>query len=83
MTAKADRCRELIEDPHLQEAFENVRNYLIQLFTEADSQDVERLQDISKRLNLLEAVKADLEYAIEAGDFEDFKAQQEERNVRH
>ena len=82
MTAKADRIRELMDDPHIEQAFENVRRLLLELFEEAPSDDIEMLQSISMRLNLLAAVKADLESAIEAGDYEDFKAQQsEEVNV--
>lgn len=77
MTAKADRCRALLEDEDLKQAFTNVKAHLVQLFLEADSEDAAALQDISKRINLLDAVKADLEYAIEEGDFEDFQAQQE------
>jgi len=83
MTAKADRCRELLEDPHLAEAFDNVKAHLIQLFLEADTEDAEKLQDIAKRIKLLDAVKADLEYAVNQGAYEDFKAQQEEQDVRH
>ena len=82
MTAKADRIRELMDDPHIEQAFENVRRLLLELFEEAPSDDIEMLQSISMRLNLLAAVKADLESAIEHGDYEDFKAQQsEEVNV--
>ena len=82
MTAKSDRIRELLADPNVEEAFENVRRYLLELFEEASSDDIEMLQSISMRLNLLATVKADLEAAIEEGNYEDFKAQQsEERNV--
>ena len=78
MTAKSDRVKRLLEDDDLKEAFENVKRFLMEEFFRTDSEDVDRLQDISKRANLLEAVKADLYAAIEAGDYEDFLAQKEE-----
>ena len=83
MTAKADRIRELLDDPHIKEAFANVKRYLHEMFEEADSDDIETLRSISMRLNLLDAVRADLEAAVEAGDYEDFKAQQSEEQHVH
>ena len=83
MTAKSDRIRELLDDPLIEQAFENVRRYILELFEETNSDDVETLRSLSIRLNLLATVKADLMSAIEDGDYEDFKAQQSEVSNVH
>ena len=81
MTAKADRVRRLLEDSDLQEAFENVRDVIYKLFEETPPSDKDALQRVRMKLEALEAVKANLERAIEDGKLEDFRAQEEERNV--
>jgi hypothetical protein len=79
MTAKADRAKELLNDPIIVGAFESVRQRLLQMFEACDSNDPATMQDISKRLNLLEAVKSDLEKTVADGTFEDFQVAEIER----
>lgn len=78
MTAKSDRIKELLNDPILEEAFDNVKQHLIGMFLETSSEDGEAMMDIRRRINTLDAVKADLEYSYEEGRFEDLKAAEEE-----
>lgn len=78
MSAKGDRIKELLNSPLFIEAMENTKQYLIGLFLETDSQDAEALQDIKRRINTLDAIKADLEYSLQDEEFEDLKAAEEE-----
>ncbi len=81
--SEADRIQQLLDDPIIERAFENVYRYLHELIDETNSDDVETLRSLSIRLNLLATVKADLVAAIENETYEDFVAQQNEelRNV--
>ena len=79
MTAKADRIKRLVEDPDLQEAFDNVRNALFTQFAKCKTNDTDTMADIRKRLHLLDSVEANLHQAIRDGKLEDFKAVEQER----
>lgn len=79
MTAKSDRVRNLLEDPDILEAFENVRQFYLAKIEELPldrktGQDA--LYDIRKMLFLLRQVKEDLEYAVQNGVLEDFRAEE-------
>jgi len=78
MTAKADRIQELLDDPHIQEAFENVRQKYYGLIesTPLDSERDGALHDIRKMLQLLRDVENDLLEAIQEGHLEDHNVQQ-------
>ncbi len=78
MTGKSDQIKSLLSDPHLQAAFESVRSKLFQAFEACDSNDGDTLSDIHKRLNLLDAVKQELEDAIQDGTLEDIRANEQE-----
>jgi hypothetical protein len=78
MTAKSDRAQELMNDPLLQEAFDNVRQYYYSLIetTPLDSAQDGALHDIRKMLQLLRDVENDLHETIQHGHLEDHRAQQ-------
>ena len=78
MTGKSDRIQQLVDDPDLKQAFINVREYLVDMFLRADSEDGTALMDIRRRINSLDAVEKDLKLAIEDGHFEDLRAAEEE-----
>lgn len=82
MTAKADRVRQLIEDPELNEAFDLVREKYRDLIEDTPVSDDNALLDIRKMLHLLRDVKAHLHQAIEDGALADFRVMEkdEERN---
>lgn len=79
VTAKADRVKRLLEDPDLQQAFEDVRQAILQGFSETPPTKTEQLVLWRERLHLLDSVKANLERAIEDGNVERFHAQEQER----
>lgn len=79
MTAESDRIRRLLEDPDLQQAFQDVRDKLHEAFASSRTDDVEMLVDIRKRLHLLDAVEQALYVRLETGQLEDFRAAEEER----
>jgi hypothetical protein len=78
MTGKSDQITSLMNDPHLQAAFESVKSKLFKAFEACDSNDKDTLSDIHKRLNLLDAVKQSLEDAIQDGHYEDIRANEQE-----
>lgn len=79
MTAKADRVQKLLDDPELQQAFQNVRKALHEAFDHCKVSDTETLVDIKKRLHLLDSVEANLHEAIRDGHLEDFRAVEQEK----
>lgn len=79
ITAKADRCQRLLNDPDLQQAFEDVRQAILQGFSETPPSKTEQLVLWRERLHLLDSVKANLERAIEDGFIERFHAKEQER----
>ena len=78
MTAKSDRVKKLLNNKDLQQAFDDVRDALLKMFTECKTTDSEKMVDIRKRLHLLESVEANLKRAIEDGELEDFRATEQE-----
>ncbi|MEM8715456.1 MAG: hypothetical protein AAGE92_06695 [Cyanobacteria bacterium P01_G01_bin.4] len=78
MTEKADRVRELLANPYLQEAFENVRlNYMDMLENAPvnnSDDNVTLILDIKKQLKALEDVKNDLENTVRDGEVQDYRA---------
>jgi len=79
VTGKSDRISKLLEDRDLQQAFEDVRGTLMSMFANCESSDAERMMDISKRLNLLNAVEYNLKSAIKDGTLESFREVEKER----
>jgi hypothetical protein len=86
LTAKADRVQELVNDPHLKEAFETVREHYRDLIEETPVSDSTALLDIRKMLHLLREVESTLHRTIQEGhlaDFRDAEKQQIMENLRH
>jgi len=79
MTAKSDRIKRLVEDEDLKNAFQNVRNMLLNAFTTCKTDDSELMVDIRKRLHLLDSVENSLRTAIQDGKLEDFRTNEQER----
>jgi hypothetical protein len=77
MTGKSDRLQELMDDPDIKQAFENVRQHIIDMFMTTNSEDAEALMDIRKRVIALDAVEQDLRVAIQDGHLEDLRAIEE------
>jgi hypothetical protein len=82
MTAKADRAKQLIEDPILKEAFTTLREvYRDQIErTPLNSKNDEALHDIRKMLHLLREVEQHLHTVIQTGQLEDFNAQEQKKH---
>lgn len=76
---RADRVAALLENPDLQQAFNDVEQRLLDLFKECPTNDAESMVDIRKRLHLLDSVKANLHEAIKTGKLEAFRLEQEKR----
>ena len=86
MTAKADRAKELLNDPLLEEAFDNLRQNLLDGFEACGIDDNDSMRDIKITLALLKGLKQQLVNIISDGTYEDFRANQdseESLNGRH
>lgn len=77
--SKAERCKRLLDDPDLKQAFQDVREALHQAFANAKVSDTESLVDIRKRLHLLDSVEANLYQAVQDGQLESFRVAEQER----
>jgi hypothetical protein len=78
MTGKADRIQELVDDPDLKNAFNEVRETLRDMIEDTPVADDTALLDIRKMLYLLREVENSLHRAIEDGHLEDFRAREQE-----
>ena len=74
MTAKGDRAKELLNDPTFQKALTDVRQAILQGFTDCDVGDEKTPHRFRLYLHLLDSVEANLIKAIEDGELEDFNA---------
>jgi hypothetical protein len=79
VTAKAARCKKLIEDGDLKQAFADVRDALHRQFDQIKPTDLDAMVRIKERLHLLTSVEGNLMRAIQDGKLEEFKAEEEER----
>jgi len=83
MTEKADRAKELLENPVFQEALENLRIKYVAMLADApvnsSKENVVLLLDLKKMLRLLDDIEAELQDVIRDGYMEDFKRAQEEQ----
>ncbi len=81
MTGKADRAKEILEDPVVKEAFENLRQYYFERFESLpmveENIDPQVFMDLRRLLYLLNQIKTDLEKMIQVGNLQDFRVQQE------
>jgi hypothetical protein len=68
-----------MDDPDLQQAFDDVRTALHKAFATTPVSNTEHLVDIRKRLHLLDSVEANLRTAIQDGHLDDFNASEQER----
>ena len=78
MTAKADRARELLNDPLIQEGFEALRKKYRGAMGNPSVSDDDVLE-LRRMLFLLDHLEKHLELVISDGEFEDFKAVEQER----
>ena len=68
--AKGARCKRLLEDEDLKQAFQDVRNAIHDKFEEVSSEDEKALVGLKQRLHILDSVKANLVKAIQDGKLE-------------
>lgn len=76
---RAERVARLLNDPDLNQAFEDVRQALFQRFLQADVEDASTLRELKHMHTLLASVEANLRQAIQDGTLENFNIQQAER----
>lgn len=79
VTAKADRCKRLLEDPDLIQAFRDTKDAILRGFSETPPTDGEQLIEWRRRLLALESVEENLKEAIRKGSLERFRAAEQER----
>ena len=68
--AKGDRCKRLLDDPDLQQAFQDVRDAIHQRFEQVPVDDGASLIQLRQRLHILDSVWANLERAVQDGKLE-------------
>lgn len=76
MSAKSDRVKKLLNDPDLQEAFENVRQAIHDGWENTKPSDKELREEWHRRLFTLRSIEENLLQAIEDGVLEDYKAKE-------
>lgn len=76
MTARSDRAKELLEDPLLQEAFQNVRDAIHRGWAKCNPTDHDAKEEWHRRLFTLDSVEQNLRQAVQDGKYEDFLAEQ-------
>ena len=81
MSEKSDRIKELLANPYLEEAFQNVHDRYMRMLETAPVNNTEDnlvlILDIKKQLQALKDVKQDLQNSVRDGDFEDLRAQEQ------
>ena len=78
MTAKADRARQLLADPLLQEGFETLRLKYRNAMGNPQVPD-EDILELRRMLFLLDKLEVHLNQVIADGELEDFRAVEQER----
>jgi hypothetical protein len=83
VTAKADRVKALLNDEHVQQAFQDLEDWYTSMLKDApvnsDADNVTLILDIKKQLQALDTFKAHLEQIVSDGLLEDFKATEKEQ----
>ena len=79
--AKGDQAKRLLEDPTLQQAFQDVEDAIINSWKESSQEDETGHKYLKQALHLLSSVRANLERAVEDGTLEKFRIEQEEKTV--
>ncbi len=82
MTAKSDRVKKLLDDPDLQEAFNNVREAIFKGWSQCKPSDHELKEEWHRRLFTLDSIERNLKVAIQEGKLEDFMAAEQEREQK-
>lgn len=77
--AKADRCKRLVEDPDLSEAFTQVRAAILEKIEACPIRDTEGAEKLRLMLKLLNDVRANLVAAIEDGKMAKFQIDEKRR----
>lgn len=78
MTAKADRAKEILDDPIFQESLENLRNEYRSHFEYTKLSDEEALE-VRRMLFLTHRLEHHLEKIIADGELSDFRANEQEQ----
>lgn len=77
--AKGHRCKHLLEDEDLRQAFLDVRDALHDQFDQIAPSDIESMRMIKERLHLLFSIEKNLLQAIKDGQLEEFILSEQER----
>lgn len=77
--AKADRCKKLLEDHDLRQAFTDTKNAILRGFSETPPTNGEQLIEWRRRLLALKSVEENLKQAIKDGQLERFRALEQEK----
>lgn len=78
MTAKADRARELLNDPIFKEVVEKLRDEYRKAFENARCSDEDAIE-VRKMLFLTHRMEQHLQQIISDGELADFRANEDER----
>ena len=70
---RATKAKAILDSPAFTQAFETVRNKLIEGLEACPTNDVQNAEDFRKCLKLLKSVRLNLETAINTGKLEQFK----------
>ena len=79
--SKADRCQALLNDPDLQQAFEDTRIAIFDRFANIKPSDADGLVECRRMLQILDSVRANLYRAIEDGKLEAYNEEQRKHPV--
>lgn len=80
MTAKADRAKELLDNPVLQDAFREVEAHYTNAMLDQGIDDADLLIKLRQLVHITREVKQTLEKFVETGELEDFRATENEKS---
>ena len=79
--SKGQRCERLLEDPDLNQAFQDVRDALHRQIDELEPSRVDDLIKCKERLFLLDSVESNLRRAISDGHLEEFRLAEKQKST--
>ena len=80
---KGNRCQKLLDDEDLTQAFQDVEDAIVLKWKDAPRRDREGKEALHDSLHNLQSAKANLVRAVEDGNLEEFRLEQEKCGVSY
>jgi len=80
---RADKAKAILESPVYHEAWEGVRNAIIDRIEKCSLTDTQTAEDLRRCLKLLKDVRLNMQVMLQAGKVEAFKLAEEEKRLKN